>query len=286
MKSFDNNSINKRTASNKSEDQNLVDILTIWPKMVEYAGLSEYEAKVYLSLLVLGSSGARKLSLYCNVPRTKVYGTLKRLINYGLVIEIPGVPKAFSPTSPDDAFSLVLNMVKGKAHDFSSIVETLNETHEFVKSKSSPQKKVLWYLNDDNDIMRKCHEIISQSEQTITILTSTNGPSLLFKSAPNLLDQMHEQGVEVRLYSPLNPKTNPLARELSYLFEVKKVDMPTPILFIYSDHKRFILAKLSELMEEKPIKSAIFSDDPTILSFISLLLIDEKRDILLKTTPI
>lgn len=49
-------------------------ILHIWPKIVEYVGLSEYESKVYLSLVKLGIAGARKLSLNCDVPRTKGYG--------------------------------------------------------------------------------------------------------------------------------------------------------------------------------------------------------------------
>jgi len=64
----------RRSLNNKSEDNDIVDLLLIWPKMVEYAGLSEYESKVYLSLLGLGCSGARKLSITCNVPRTKVHG--------------------------------------------------------------------------------------------------------------------------------------------------------------------------------------------------------------------
>jgi len=68
------------------ETRSIAEILSIWPKIVEYTGLSEYEAKVYLSLVGLGNSGARKLSLFCDVPRTKVYGTLKRLIDYGLVV--------------------------------------------------------------------------------------------------------------------------------------------------------------------------------------------------------
>lgn len=280
------NSKNKRTMEDDRQDKTISDILVIWPKIVEYAGLSEYEAKVYLSLLSLGSSGARRLSLHCHVPRTKVYGTLKKLIDYGLVVEIPGVPKAFAPASPDDAFSAVLNMVRNKALDFSEIVETLTETHEIVKNVTSPQKKVVWYLDEDNDIMGKCHEILSQSEKSVNILTSADGLSLLFNSAPRLLDQLHEQGVEVRLYSPLDPKTNPLARELSYLFVVKKIDVATPILFIDSDHRSFMLAKLAKRMGEIPLKSAIFSDDPILLSLLSLLLVDEKKKPLLKTLSI
>jgi hypothetical protein len=142
---------------------------------------------------------------------------------------------------------------------------------------------VVWYLDEDCDIMSKCHEILSQSDKSVNILTSADGLSLLFNSAPRLLDQLHEQGVEVRLYSPLDPKTNPLARELSYLFSVKKLDVATPILFIDSDHRCFVLAELAERMGEPPIRSAIFSDDPILLSLLSLLLVDEKKKPFLKT---
>jgi hypothetical protein len=67
-----NKSRNRKRTLSSRDKQEYSDILTIWPKIVEYAGLSEYEAKVYLSLLGLGSSGARRLSLHCHVPRTKV----------------------------------------------------------------------------------------------------------------------------------------------------------------------------------------------------------------------
>jgi len=63
----------KRSSLKAKSDSSLGDIRSIWPKIVEYTGFSEYESKVYLSLLSLGNAGARKLSLHCDVPRTKVY---------------------------------------------------------------------------------------------------------------------------------------------------------------------------------------------------------------------
>jgi len=256
------------------------EILSTWPKIVEYTGLSEYEAKVYLCLIGLGNAGARKLSLFCDVPRTKVYGTLKKLIDYGLVVEIPGAPKRFVPASPDDAFSAILNIVKSKAEDFTSVVQALSETHEAAEKETGPQKKIIWYLNEGSDIMGKCKEIIGQSKQAVTILTSADGLSLLFNSTHRLLDELLEQGVEVKLCSPLDPKKNPLARELSYLFDVKQMDVSTPVLFISSDNQRFLLAKIAKQGDERHPESAIFSDDSTLLSIISLLLTDHKNALL------
>ncbi len=94
---------------------------------------------------------------------------------------------------------------------------------------------------------------------------------------------MQEEGVDVRLYSPLDPKHNALARELAYIYQVKQVEVETPPLFINSDHRRFLLARISSQSMENPFESAIFSDDQTLLQLVSLLLIDGKSKALLDT---
>jgi len=48
--------------------------------------LSKYEARVYVSLVTEGASEVRKLSVRCGVPRTKVYGTLKKLMERALIL--------------------------------------------------------------------------------------------------------------------------------------------------------------------------------------------------------
>jgi len=124
--------------------------------------------------------------------------------------------------------------------------------------------------------------MMSQSKESLEIITSADGLTLLFNSAPRLLDQLQEQGVDIRLYSPLDPMVNPLARELSYLFAVKKVGVETPILFIKSDVRRFILAELDEQINNSHLISAIFSDDSILLSMITLLLNDGKKGAVLR----
>ena len=257
--------------THEKQDPFTPDLQVNWPKIVEYAGLSEYEAKVYLSLIGLGSSRARKLSIDCKVPRTKVYGTLKKLIDYGLVIEIPGVPKCFTPISPLHAFGSTVKRNLNKALDFSEILESLVDTHEMSMKEASPQQKTLWYIDSDDDIIGKFHEIVSQAKETLEVVASADGLTLLFNSAPNLLDQMQNIGVDVRVYSPLDPNENPLARELSYLFDVRKVDILAPLLFVDSDHKNFILAKVTDIYSDEPLESAIFSNDESLLAILHLI---------------
>ncbi|MEE8354974.1 MAG: helix-turn-helix domain-containing protein, partial [Candidatus Bathyarchaeia archaeon] len=255
----------------EKQDPNITDLQVNWPKIVEYAGLSEYEAKVYLSLIGLGNSRARKLSINCKVPRTKVYGTLKKLIDYGLVIEIPGVPKCFTPISPLHAFGSTVKRNLNKALDFSEILESLVDTHEMSMREASPQQKTLWYLGSDDDIIGKFHEIVSQARKTLEVVASADGLTLFFNSAPNLLDQMQNIGVDVRIFSPLDPKASPLARELSYLFDVRKVHLSSPLLYVDSDHKSFILAKVTDINGDNPLEAAVFSNDENLLSILHLI---------------
>lgn len=275
-----------RTRKQPNETPLYLDLLQIWPKIVEYIGLSEYESKVYLGLIQLGTAGARKLSLNCDVPRTKVYGTLKKLIDYGLVIEIPGTPKKFAPSNPTECFSTILNITKEKATDFDNIVNTLDTIHKKHLERKLPTKKLIWFIDKENDIKGKCTEILRKSVETLSIITTEDGLEILFNAAHRLLDDIQENGAEIKLYSPLDPKVNPLARELSYIYQVKKVEVHTPILFINSDDERFILAKLAPRGAEQPFESAIFAEDKDLLEFICLLLMNGHQKLLLTALQI
>jgi len=263
-----------------------LDVVSLWPRLVEFTGLSEYEAKVYLCLVGLGYSSARKVSRFCDVPRTKIYDTLKKLIDAGLVVEIPGSPKRFVSIAPEDAFSAFLNIARKKALDFTNIINNLEESYRSVRSESRLLEKSVWYLDDDGDTKRKLKEIIRKTKRSATILTNADGLSMIFNLAHKLLDELQERGVEVKLYSPLDPRTNPLARELSYLFEVKKIEVDTLLFFMESDHMHFLLTKIGMQDEQITLAPAIFSDDPTLLSLISLLLINQSRNKAIKANSI
>ena len=97
---------------------------------------------------------------------------------------------------------------------------------------------------------------------------------------------MQENGIEIKLHSPLDPKSNPLARELSYIFQVQKVHVKTPILFINSDNTRFLLARLAERGNKHPFLSAMFTEDKELLELVHLLLLNSHNKLLLQAFPL
>src|SRR2546426_320768 len=60
-------------------------------KMADH-GLTEYQARVYLTLLDLGSATASQISPLSKVPRTRIYAAMQQLHEKGLVQILPETP--------------------------------------------------------------------------------------------------------------------------------------------------------------------------------------------------
>ena len=87
-------------------------------EQLKKAGLSEYEAKVYLALLELGPSDGIAISRKSNVPKTRVYDVLKDLSEKGLISLLQKRPLIFKAVKPET----------GLKHLFENRLEELKET--------------------------------------------------------------------------------------------------------------------------------------------------------------
>ena len=87
-------------------------------------GLSEKEAKVYLSALELGETTAGAISIKSDLPRTLVYDILERLIKMGLVsYAIKANKKHFLAANPDE----LVRILKEKEGVVKRILPSLQE---------------------------------------------------------------------------------------------------------------------------------------------------------------
>ncbi len=98
-------------------------------KYLEYYGLDQYEAKVYIALLARGSATASELSDISGIPYTRIYDAINNLESKGLILRIPGRPMKFSVIHPKLALKnlrhkLVLDFEKRikKLEDFENLI--------------------------------------------------------------------------------------------------------------------------------------------------------------------
>jgi len=68
-------------------------------------GLTEYEARVYSSLLKYHLNSASRLSERSGVPRTKIYSVLESLSAKGWIKVYSGAPLLFKPLDPSEIFA-------------------------------------------------------------------------------------------------------------------------------------------------------------------------------------
>jgi len=243
-------------------------------KVSRHLGLSEYEARVYVSLVTEGVSEARRLSMRCGVPRTKVYATLKKLMERGLVLELPGEPRKFAPTSPGEAFEQYLVHFKERTSDrvislveADKVVSSLEESYEKTQSTIEPRKEEVWIVQGKSEMLKKMREMLSRAKKSVGVVTTEDGFVLFYKTFGKLLDKLAENGVNVQIGTPINSHNASLARELNHICKVKHIDVSSPLLYLCVDDQTFFLANLRS---EKDLGVVCYSS--TLCDLFSLLL--------------
>ncbi|MFQ6081570.1 MAG: TrmB family transcriptional regulator, partial [Candidatus Bathyarchaeia archaeon] len=217
----------------------------------------------------------------CGVPRTKVYSTLKKLMERGLVVEEPGEPRKFAATSPAEAFEPYLERFREKTSErvvslleSTKVVSFLEEAYKMTQLTAEPQKVDVWIIRGRAGVVQRIRGMLSRVQKSLDVITTQNGLILFYKTANRLLDKLVEKGVKVRIGAPINSYKGSLARELSYVCKVEHVDVLLPVLFCCADDHEFLLAELrpDDISMDSDDDLGIFSHNPTLCVFISLLL--------------
>jgi len=145
-------------------------------------GLTEYEAKVYLSLLKDHLNSAARLSEKSGVPRTKIYSVLESLALKGWIRIYSGMPLLFKAVDPRDIFA----KVKRDYDEFlESIQTTLDKEVMEVKEKFMILKfdvglqnlkeeirkaKTIWINNATTDFLKKVKDTFSEDAEVRVLL--------------------------------------------------------------------------------------------------------------------
>jgi sugar-specific transcriptional regulator TrmB len=225
-----------------------------WKKMLENTGLSEYEARVYLSLALKGPAEARKLSISSNVPRTKTYGVLKKLVERGLVAEMPGETSKYTAISPAESFNTFLQSLKAELSEkvtflveYKNVISLLEEIHKKRQLAGPIELQIgdVWFLHGRTEVLRKTKEMCSEAKKSVDILTTENGFILLYRAFNKLLDTLAQKHVNVLIRAPITPSNRNLARELRFEHKVEHENTQLPILFTCVDKRSFLLARLA-----------------------------------------
>jgi len=253
-----------------------------WEKLSKHIGLSDYEAKVYISLVMEGTSEARKLSMTANVPRTKIYGTLKKLIERGLIVETPEEPRRFAITSPSEAFNTFLRSLKNElsegvtslveSESAISFLEKIYKKRQLLKTAELRMGDV-WFTQGRRETLRKTGEMLTNAKDTVDVVTTENGLILLYKAFNKLLDRLTENNVKIRIRAPVKTSSKNLIHELRYVYEIKHERITIPMFFVCIDDSELLFAELkpNDFNLESGQDCGFFSQNRTLCNLFSSL---------------
>ena len=148
------------------------------------AGFTEYEAKVYLSLLASHPVSAYTISQNSGVPHSRVYDISRRLIRKGYAVSAGTNPEVFSPLAPEE----LVGKIRRDSEKLTKKLKRKLEEIDFV-SDFDP----VWNLHGREESLEKAREIIASAGEKIYI----GFWSEEFKLLESELRKAHERGVQV-----------------------------------------------------------------------------------------
>jgi sugar-specific transcriptional regulator TrmB len=140
-------------------------------KVLVDCGLSEYESKVYASLVLLGPSKAGTISKKSNVPQSKIYEILGQLTEKRMVEVFDGRPKEFKATDPNIVLKEILQQRMMKIDSLSSRVE---EVSNFLRPKEKESTiNGIWVVKGDKyrEFFNRTAGMLSRSEKYVYAIT-------------------------------------------------------------------------------------------------------------------
>lgn len=141
-------------------------------------GLSEYEARVYRSLLNTGPTTAKELSRVSDVPMGRIYDVLNSIETYNLArSQTASRPKKYVAVEPQTALDRLLankrQELEEKANQYESIVDDLMDELDAVE----PAEHQFWTAAvGPADTMELLVERLDAAEETIDMVAANTSP--------------------------------------------------------------------------------------------------------------
>ena len=130
---------------------------------VTQLGLTEYEARCFVALTRLAQGTAKEISQLSDVPRSRVYDTVERLHQRGLVDVQQSEPRKYRAVSKDEAFDKL-------RRNYNSSIETADEALGRIESAETAEEKGVWAIADADHVSDRIETLLDGADNHIHFL--------------------------------------------------------------------------------------------------------------------
>ncbi|MBU1855040.1 MAG: hypothetical protein KKF89_04940, partial [Nanoarchaeota archaeon] len=170
--------------------------------ILEQIGLSKNEIKVYFALLELDQSSATPIIKKARIPHSKVYPTLEKLIQKGLVsFVIKNNVKYFQSSNPQNLIEFIQKKEKELSTQKNEIQKIIPQIEQRRKDTKEKQESTVY--EDIEGVKAAFNDILNSLKKNEEYLVFTLGEELGTKELKLFLANYHqkriEKGIKVRL---------------------------------------------------------------------------------------
>ncbi len=149
-------------------------------------GLSTYEIRAFLALILLGVGSAEVVAETAKIPRTSAYKVLENLEKKGFVISSSGRPKMYKPED--------LKILRKRIVDeINELFDKLEFIGEFLMERGEPQ--LVFTIYGKERVMKKIAEMIDFAEKELII--STPKMAEIRKNLSKNIERALKRGVRI-----------------------------------------------------------------------------------------
>jgi sugar-specific transcriptional regulator TrmB len=146
----------------------LLDVKTL--DTLQKLGLSSYEAKAYTALVAVGPTTATVLSAESEVPRTKIYGVLKRLEEEKWITVSKGMPSTYIARYPRE-------VVEQRRTHFCSELDQLSNKLTLLYDRQIENETLdALLIRGLDSISAKMMEMMDRARRSVMIMGSFSSP--------------------------------------------------------------------------------------------------------------
>lgn len=167
---------------------------------LEEFGLSNYEARAYVTLIAKGTISASELAYYSELPRTKVYPILLKLEKKKLAIISKSKPRMCTAIAPVDAFDDIIQEQINKVNAMNTLVTNLKKMSEDSKKSRGAVEKRYFDLSA-NAVLSQLRTMVEGSKSRIHIMVDQWGLGLLAECKDQMLTVLRRD-LEVKIIIP------------------------------------------------------------------------------------
>ena len=170
-------------------------------KFLETLGLTEYESKTLVTLFKFDEIEAPEISRRAQVPKTRIYDVLDRLVRRGLAIEIKGRPKRYRVIDRAVAIDTLVERKKEGVRQIEKNAQEMKTLIAGIGIAGDTKGEKIMKVKDIFDFERILGQEIANTKNSITAFTAINNKHQILKDS---IEKAKSRNVTLKLINSVN----------------------------------------------------------------------------------